>query len=158
MSISNLGKCDPFLNNFVWIQKLPGTPQIFISLQINSLGFNMQFIKKCVKTLRSKKCSFILMMIHLHYPMDIIYVKWVSVMSQWNSGGCSVSLPKITQAANNTAGAFNHICSHPEPCLYPFRKPWQDQFEIVEGIRSIHCIVPLLLQAQLSLFPGCVVS
>lgn len=83
--------------------------------------------------------------------MYIMHVKWIRIISRKASVDCSVALPKITQAANNTAESLNHVCSHQEQCLFPFRKPCQGQFEITEVIRSIHCTVPPLLEAQLSL-------
>lgn len=64
---------------------------------------------------------------------------------------CSVALPKFTQTANNIVRTLNHVCSHQEQHLLPFRKLWQDRFEIAESIRSVHCMAPPLLMAQLSL-------
>lgn len=80
-----------------------------------------------------------------------MHVKWIRIVYHKDSIDCSVALPKITQAANTTAESLNHVCSLQEQCLFPFRKPWQGQFEITEVIRSIHCTVPPLLEAQLSL-------
>lgn len=64
---------------------------------------------------------------------------------------CSVALPKVTQIASNIARMLNHVGSHQEQHLLPFRKSWQDRFEIAKGIRSVHCKATPLLKAQLSL-------